>query len=52
MSRAYGWNASLLIAEETEYGVIFLNPNVPFQAPAVLSVPTIFKVQRNRRSER
>lgn len=22
MSRAYGWNASLLIAEETEYGVI------------------------------
>ena len=22
MSRAYGWNASLLIAEETEYGVL------------------------------
>ena len=21
MSRAYGWNASLLIAEESEYGV-------------------------------
>lgn len=21
MSRAYGWNASLLIAEETEYGL-------------------------------
>ena len=37
MSRAYGWNAKLLIAEESTYGTLSSGPytQVPFASSAI-----------------